>query len=284
MKKEKGILSIIIVIIIALFWLNCSQEQSGIEATTTTTLEVYNITYNLDGGTNNGSNPATYTVTTPTITLLAPTKSGYTFGGWYLEDAYVTTKTEIALGSTGNVTLYAKWTATGYAITYNLDGGTNDAGNPATYTVATPTITLLAPTKAGYTFGGWYLEDTYVTAKTEIALGSMGAVTVYAKWTTDTYNITYNLDGGTNDAGNPATYTVATPTITLLAPTKAGYTFGGWYLEDTYVTAKTEIALGSMGAVTVYAKWTTDTYNITYNLDGGTNNGSNPATYTVTTP
>lgn len=79
------------------------------------------------------------------------------------------------------ITLYAKWVATEYDITYELDGGTNGA-NPATYDIETATITLAAATKAESTFDGWYSDAELTTAVTEITLGSYGDLTLYAKW------------------------------------------------------------------------------------------------------
>ena len=70
---------------------------------------VYDITYDLDGG-ENGDNPATYTVVTPTITLADATKEGFTFDGWFSDAGKTSAVTEIPLGSTGAVTLYAKFT------------------------------------------------------------------------------------------------------------------------------------------------------------------------------
>jgi len=70
---------------------------------------IYAITYNLDGG-ENGDNPATYTVVTPSITLADATKEGFTFDGWFSDAGKTIAVTEIALGQTGEVTLYAKFT------------------------------------------------------------------------------------------------------------------------------------------------------------------------------
>ena len=70
-------------------------------------IESYTITYELDGGTNAPENPASYNVETETITLKDPVKTGYTFAGWYSADNSPVTK--IPQGSTGDITLYAKW-------------------------------------------------------------------------------------------------------------------------------------------------------------------------------
>ena len=67
----------------------------------------------MNGGTNNAQNPASYTIADSAITLGEPTKTGNTFDGWYSNAEFTGTKvTSIPEGSTGNVTLYAKWTAT----------------------------------------------------------------------------------------------------------------------------------------------------------------------------
>lgn len=79
----------------------------------------YTITYNLDGGTNNSSNPTVYYAIADrvsitgwyagSIILEAPTKEGYTFAGWYTDENFTTKITEIQKGSKKNYNLYAKW-------------------------------------------------------------------------------------------------------------------------------------------------------------------------------
>ena len=146
-------------------------------------LENYTITYELDGGTNAPENPAGYNVESETITLKAPTKDKYDFKGWYKDGEFTTQVTEITKGTTGNITLYAKWELVSYTITYELDGGTNAPENPASYNVETGTITLKDPVKTGYTFAGWYTADN--SPVTKIKNGSTGNITLYAKWVTD---------------------------------------------------------------------------------------------------
>ena len=144
----------------------------------------YTITYvNVDGATN--ENPESYNVETETITLKDPVKPGYTFGGWYKDGGFITKVTEITQGSTGNITLYAKWELVSYTITYALDGGTNAPENPAGYNVETETVTLKDPVKTGYTFAGWYKDGGFITKVTEIPQGTTGDITLYAKWVTD---------------------------------------------------------------------------------------------------
>lgn len=55
----------------------------------------YKITYRLNSGTQNASNPSKYTVESATITLLSPTRKGYAFGGWYKDSGLKTKVTKI---------------------------------------------------------------------------------------------------------------------------------------------------------------------------------------------
>ena len=228
----------------------------------------YTIKYNLNGGTNNKSNPASYTKTTATITLKNPARTGYTFKGWYSDSKCTKQVKTIAKGSTGNKTLYAKWEATKYAIAYHLNGGKNNAKNPAGYTVATANITLQNPSKKGYTFKGWYSDSKCTKQVKNIAKGSTGKKTLYAKWAINKYNITYNLKGGKNHSKNPTSYTVVTANITLQNPSRTGYTFKGWYSDSKCTKQVKTIAKGSTGHKTLYAKWAVNKYNIAFNGNG----------------
>ena len=117
----------------------------------------YSINYHLDGGENVGSNPATYTIEADTITLADPSKTGYTFGGWYASEDFSGEKvTEITEGSTGVKDLYAKWTVNQYTITFDTDGG-NEL-DPITQNYNTAVTAPADPTKEGYTFAGWDVE------------------------------------------------------------------------------------------------------------------------------
>ena len=73
----------------------------------------YSISYELNGGAlrEGDSNPDSYTVETPTFTLCEPVKDRYVFEGWYTNDAFTGDAVKsVAKGSTGDMTLYAKWT------------------------------------------------------------------------------------------------------------------------------------------------------------------------------
>ncbi len=73
---------------------------------------VYKITYILDGGTIPYNAPRQYTIETETFDLPVPQRDYYAFEGWYTEDTFVNRVAQVSQGSTGNVTLYAKWQQT----------------------------------------------------------------------------------------------------------------------------------------------------------------------------
>ena len=100
-----------------------------------------------------------------------------------------------------------------------------------------------------------------------------------ATFTPITYNITYDLAGGTLATANPTTYNIETA-ITLNNPTREGYNFAGWTgtaIDGSAV--EVTIAAGNTGDRSYTATWTPITYDITLTLDGGT--ATNPATYTI---
>lgn len=243
----------------------------------------YTIQYVLNNGTAPKGNPAAYFVTSATIKLKNPTRKGYTFLGWYKEATFKTKVVAIPKGSIGNMKLYAKWTPTKYTIKYNLNGGTNNKKNPALYYVTSAKIILSNPSKRGYIFDGWYTDAKFKNRITTINKGTTGNKTFYAKWKSAKYSISYVLNGGKAPSGNPASYTITSAAITLKNPTRKGYTFAGWYKESGFKTRVTTITKGSVGNYKLYAKWVATKYVITYKLNGGTNNTSNPATYTMAT-
>jgi uncharacterized repeat protein (TIGR02543 family) len=151
------------------------------------------------------------------------------------------------------MTLYAKWDIRYYNVSFNTNGGSSEnmypvqEGMPATRPTGDPI-------RNGYNFAGWY-SDSGLTAVFDFSAPITGVTTVYAKWNIITYNVTYHLNGGTNDASNPSTYTVG-GNITLKDPTRSGYTFGGWFLSVAFESGETTgISAGSFGDRTFYAKW-----------------------------
>ena len=235
----------------------------------------YTITYyNIDESVN--SNPASYNVESETFTLVDPTKTGYTFVGWYSDaELNLVADTTIETNSIGNLAFYAKWTPTVYTVTYVLYDGTNSASNPTSYTVEDE-ITLSAPTKGGYSFGGWFTDSAFENRIDKIALGSTGNMTLYAKWYY-TGTVTFETNGGTTI--DPITQEYGTVLEAPIDPTREHYTFVGWYSD---MELQNEYVFSTMPDMdfTLYAKWEAVEYSIAYVLNGG-ENGDNPDVYTV---
>lgn len=232
--------------------------------------ETYTITYVIDG-VENAIDPETYTIE-DAVTLAAPTRDGYEFDGWYTNAEFNGNKvTSIVAGTIGDTTFFAKWTPVEYSITYVLEeGASNDNDNPASYTVETEAITLKDALKNGYTFEGWFNgEGEKVTT---VAGGATGNLELTAQFTIETYTITYhNIEGASFETSNPATYTVDDLPFTLKNPTKDGYTFEGWFIDESFTgnpITGIETRL-SNGNGDLYAKWSDPIeYSITYVIDG----------------
>ncbi len=219
--------------------------------------QTYTVTFDSNGG--SAVEAIVNIAKNATVSLpIEPTKAGYTFAGWYKDNGTFADAFTASTPVTGNLTVYAKWTAvsTTYTVTFNTNGG--NAVTPISNVAANATVDLPAPpTKTGYTFTGWYKDnDTFAdafTASTPVT----GNLTVYAKWTavSTTYTVTFDTNGG--NAVPAISNVAANGTITLpTVPTKDGYYFAGWYTDNgTFAhgfTATTPVT----GNVTVYAKWT----------------------------
>lgn len=298
------------------------------------------VTYNANSGTGAPSAdtvaPGVYNIKTGT-----PTRTGYVFGGWtptqnstanglYSYNATIS-GSQRSMNVTSNVTLYALWNP---VVTYSA--GTKPSGakdeianmpSTTTYTVAyngTHTVlTTPTPTLTGYTFGGW-ARSTAATTKVTSLTNVTAPVTLIPIWTEKSIyavqffdQATATTDGTAYNTQNNLKWTGAVTVPT--APTKVGYTFGGWYLQKdnqgsgtgtVFASASGVIAtgLGTFNGIwaaeaagnradtlKIYAKWTEKTkVSVTLNPNGGSygtagtgvttiSNILNGATYTIPT-
>lgn len=244
-------------------------------------LATYTITYDLDGGSNASSNPASYKFTTETFTLADPVRNGYRFTGWHLNSRYGAVISTIPKGSFGNLSLYARWTPITYSITYHLDGGRNSYSNPKTYTVET-SKRFCNPSKTGYHFDGWFLDSGFTAPVSSLQKGTTGNLDLYAKWTLETYTITYELNGGTVTGDNPSSYTYLSGPYTFADAQKRGYEFNGWRVNSSDGYLIDGFSAGSYHEnLILYADFEAIRYSVSYELDSGTNHANNPDSYTI---
>ena len=243
-------------------------------------IKTYNITYHLGGGINAEDNPTEFNERTLPLTLKAPTRDGFTFGGWYQNPAYSGNQmTTIDAGTEKNVSLWAKWNAIEYSVSYVLNGGTNSDQNVAKYSILDTPVKLYNPTRDGYLFEGWFASSDFSGERmTYLSKDNLGDVTLHAKWSL-AYTITYNTNGGFNDGRNPSVFTENTETFTLFGAEKVNYSFLGWFdNEELTGTPITQIAKGTKNNIVLWAKWSSTQITVTFNPNGG---GVSPLTKVV---
>ena len=161
---------------------------------------------------------------------------------------------------------------TGYTIEYDANGGQNAPGTEYKNHNVNYTISETEPTKQGYTFIGWSTSSQATTAEynKSSVYNKNESIKLYAVWKANTYNITYNLNGGsfTSTVDNKYTYNEEKTLPTGENVQKAGYDFAGWYNENGEIV--TVISAGTINDITLSAQWTpkSDTkYTVYYYIE-----------------
>lgn len=214
--------------------------------------EIITISFNTDGG--DFIEDVKMTKEDP---LVLPTvaKMGYTFEGWFLDDGtydtLVTEKYDLSQVESHTLSLIAKWEYITFDYTFNTHGGTSLPNMTVGYlqTIFEFGVT----TKDGYTFEGWYLDED-LTQTYAIGEGKIyDDQTFHAKWLPILYTMTFDTHGGSSVP--PISRTVEMSSIQRPDdPTKDGYTFAGWYLDEELTESYT-FDLPINRDVTLHAKW-----------------------------
>ena len=199
----------------------------------------YTITFNSDGGSEVESQTvkAGKLVTKPAN----PTKEEKEFKEWQLNGKAYDFNTKVSQ----NITLKAVWQTPKYTVTFDTAGGSS---------IKSQSIELNKkatkpsnPTKTGHTFKGWYIDDEEFDFETPIT----EAITITAKWEANKYLVTFDSDGGSEVASQEIEYN-GTVTEPRTNPTKAGYSFEYWQLNNKKYVFSTKVT----SAITLKAKWT----------------------------
>lgn len=237
------------------YTVDCSALMSS---TTPPEPQTFTVTFDSKGG--SGVNSQTIAKDSKVRKPTDPTKTGYTFGGWYKNEACTEPWNFNTDTVTENLTLYAKWTrestVTGYTITFDGNGG---SVTPAAANTKTDgkLESLPTPTRDRYKFDGWFTEASGGDKVTTATVFTRNA-TIYAHWTKadetkDEFTVTFNSQGGSEV--EKQTVKSGEKAKKPGDPKRDGYEFGGWYKEkdcknewdfDTKITADTEL----------FAKWT----------------------------
>lgn len=188
-----------------------------------------------------------------------------------------------------------------YRITYFLNGGSFAEEPIASYSYDADNAQVFggSATRNGYTFGGWYSNSGLTGASlTGVPAASTGDKVYYAKWSANSYTVTFDENGmktsGTITGTAPENISAVYDTsFTIPSAGDLQYTLGGteiaflgWYVEETvtngdetttvihkYRVGESVRNLVPNGNVVLHADWDIPTYDISYDLNGGTGSG-----------
>lgn len=201
------------------------------------------------------------------------TRTGYAFAGWATTSGGSVVQTDSSgIIVTANRTLYAKWTAIDYTVTYAANGSLATVPTETAKNYQDTVTVKAAITRTGYDFQGWSDGTTTYNPSATLTMPARN-VTLTALWQIQVYTITYN--DASASSGSPSRtsddYTYGYPAISL--PTegtlvKTGYNFGGW--SETLGGSAIVGNYTPTSSKTLYAVWTPITYTVTYNSNGAT--------------
>ena len=230
----------------------------------------YFIEYELnDGRWNNYSANTSYTVETANIPGAdCILRDGYTFEGWY-KDANYTEKITSLVGLFEDITLYAKWEAINYSITYELNGGTwVDGFNcEKSYTIESAADLVLPTsehlTKQGFVFDGWYDNAEYSGTAIKNLAGRTGNITLYAKWrnANQVATVQFSEPAGGVDASTNIILTCDTDNATIYYSYE-GKEFSDKWQNDSWFKYTSDATATSEG-ITVFANGSTNSNPVT---------------------
>ena len=203
----------------------------------------------------NGASPTSVTLTAGEVLTAPqdPVREGYTFLGWFLGGEKYT------FGAVSeNMTLEARWEIDTYTVTFDTAGGT--AVSPETVAHGGTATAPSDVTREGYYFVGWYLGDEEYDFTTPVTED----LTLVARWTLCTYNVTFDTAGGSEAA--PATVAHGARAQAPTGVTREGYDFLGWYVGNAEYDFTTPVT----GNITVTAKWQIKTFTVRFVKADGT--------------
>lgn len=191
-----------------------------------------------------------------------PTKNGYGFAGWY-SDVDLLELYDFNEPVTSDIVLYAKWFPL-YSVSFNTNGGTPV---PATQSVKSGDKASVPddPTKVGSIFGGWY-SDEVLTEVYDFDDPVITDIVLYAKWLS-VCSVSFDADGGTPVPDTQSVVYGNTATKPVKAPSKSGYVFVNWYLDNAVYDFSKPVT----SDITLVAKYrNADVYYVvTFDSNGG---------------
>ncbi len=239
------------------------------------TPNAYNVNFNADGGSGSMTPQNFVAGETKALSSNSFTRAGYAFNGWATTSGGViayANEANYTMG-TANATLYAKWAANTYTVNFEQNGGTGTMSAQSFTTGETKSLTNNAFARTGYSFAGWATSSGGTVVYGNGANFTMGSAnaTLYALWTANNYTVTFDSNGGSGSMFAQGFSTGENKTLTANTFSKSGSSFAGWSTSAGGTVAFGDAAHYTMGtaSVTLYAKWTPNSYNITFVPDGG---------------
>lgn len=212
----------------------------------------------------------------------APVRKGYTFIGWY-SNAGLTIPFEFTTPIKNDTPLYAKWEGISYTVTYNANGGGGSMSSSSFKYGDAKNLRKCTFINDGHDFAGWaispggdvlYADEAGITEDLTEEAG--GTVTLYAIWTTNSYTVIYNNNGGTGTMGSTVFPYGSSGNLTKNTFTRTGYGFEGWAASSGgSVEYADEAKLGSIGfasgtrTITLYAKWKAISFKVSFDANEG---------------
>lgn len=179
----------------------------------------------------------------------APSKENHTFAGWYNGDEKFDFDADTT-NAPNVLELVAKWDINKYTVQFVSDQGSfADQTIEHGKTIETDKLTI--PTVKGYTFIGWYTDETY-TKEFDFTKPITSNTPVYAKWTANDYEVSFITEHGNAPTSQNVKYNGTAKDPGKL--TEDGYTFDGWYADAAYTT-EFKFSTPITGDTKVYAKW-----------------------------
>ena len=223
---------------------------------------LYTITFESNGGSTVDSyvKPQGETIARP-----EPTKTGYTFTNWYIDQELTTVYTFSTMPAE-SFTLYAGYQINSYTINFEKNNGDSSSSITQEYltSIEFPELEL-----EGHSFAGWFTESTFDNEFTQTTIPANN-LTLYAKWTRNSYAINLSTDGK-GILPQIITEYGEVPTAPE-DPVYDGYLFHGWYTDKTYTTPFDFSQPTPAESRTAYAKWTVISYTLTLVYNNGVAN------------
>jgi len=208
------------------------------------------------------------------ISLPTLTRTGYSFMGWYY-DENGSLKVEQGETVSCDIKMYALWSINSYTVTAYPNYEATPAANYSLYYDAN--FSIPSPQRTGYSFVNWYYDEA-CTQSVNLSLMPAENITIYAKWSINQYSLR-TINAWADQTTDSQVVYNSPLTLHDLTGTRTGYTFTGWYTEQTFTN---EVVTGTpmpASNLVLYAGWVANEYPLEFITNGGSSIETMVASY-----